>query len=237
MTRQKSFKTRVRARAEKTGERYTTARRHLLARSAEPAEPVAASPAPAGKEGPRRPSDDAVRRSTGRPYEEWFELLDRWGAGERSHKEIAAWLDAEHGTGGWWAQSVTVAYEQARGRRAPGQRSDGFEISASATVAMPVDDLYAAFADETLRRRWLPDAPLTIRTTQPGRSMRANWGDGSSRVNVYFAAKGDTKSHVAVVHERLADAAAAEEQKTYWRARLKELKALQARPAGTAVDG
>ena len=228
MTRQKSFKTRVRARAEKTGESYTTARRHLLARSEEPGESVAVSPPPTQEESGRRPSDDAVRRSTGRAYEEWFVVLDRWGAGERSHKEIATWLDAEHATGGWWAQSVTVAYEQARGRRAPGQRPDGFEISASATVAVPLEDLYAAFVEETLRRGWLPDAPLTVRTTQPGKSMRANWGDGFSRVNVYFAAKGDTKSHVAIVHERLADAAAAEEMKAYWRARLKELKALHA---------
>ena len=188
MTKQKSFKGRVRARMDKTSESYTTARRQLLAKAgpeatpepdATPAEPVAPPPdAP----GARRPySDEVIRANTGRGWDEWFALLDEWGAAERPHTEIARWVVAEHEVGGWWAQGVTVAYEQARGLRAPGQRRGGlFEASASKTVAVPVDRLYAAFADPDLRERWLPGATVELGTVHPGKSIRAAWDDGST---------------------------------------------------------
>jgi uncharacterized protein YndB with AHSA1/START domain len=229
MTKQKSFKGRVRARMEKTSESYTAARRQLLAKAgAEPTAPEAAGPAavPIDAPGAKRPySDDVLRANTGRTWDEWFALLDRWGAAERPHPEIARWLNEEHGVDGWWAQGVTVGYEQARGLRAPGQRRGGlFEASASKTVAVPVDRLYEAFMDPGLRERWLPGAKLEVRTAKPGKSIRANWDDGSTRLVIAFTARGDAKSQVALVHERVPDAEAAEAMKAYWRERVKELK-------------
>jgi hypothetical protein len=67
---------------------------------------------------PRRTSDKAVRRATGRGRNEWFALLDLWGAAHK-HRDIAAWIMQEHNVGNWWAQRLTVDYEQARGLRAP----------------------------------------------------------------------------------------------------------------------
>jgi hypothetical protein len=230
MTKQKSFKGRVRARMEKTSESYTAARRQLLAKAAETAEavaPEAAGPvAPVDAPGARRPySDDVLRASTGRTWDEWFALLDRWGAAERPHPEIARWLNQEHGVDGWWAQGVTVGYEQARGLRAPGQRRGGlFEVGASKTVAVPVDRLYEAFMDPGLRERWLPGVKLEVRTAKPAKSIRANWDDGSTRLVVDFTAKGEAKSQVALVHERVPDAEAAAQLKTWWRERVAVLK-------------
>ena len=227
MTKQKSFKGRVRARMEKTSESYTAARRQLLAKAgAEPAEvaaPEAAGPAaPVDASGARRPySDDVLRANTGRSWDEWFALLDRWGAAERPHPEIARWLNEEHGVPGWWAQGVTVAYEQARGLREPGQRRGGlYEVNASKTMAVPVERLYEAFADPALRGRWLPGAAFEVRTARPGRSIRANWEDGSTRLLVAFTARGEAKSQVAVTHERVPDSATADKLKAFWRERL-----------------
>ena len=82
MTKQKSFKGRVRARMEKTSESYTAARRQLLAKAgAESTAPEAAGPAaaPVNAPGAKRPySDDVLRANTGRTWDEWFALLDRW---------------------------------------------------------------------------------------------------------------------------------------------------------------
>jgi hypothetical protein len=235
MTKQKSFKARVRARMDKTSESYTAARRQLLAKAAADAEAPTdqPTPAPAGAVGPipdvpgaRRPySDEVIRANTGHSWDEWFELLDRWGAAERNHTEIARWVSQEHAVGGWWAQGVTVAYEQARGLRAPGQRRGGhFEVSASKTVAVPVERLYEAFADPALRERWLPGASFEVRTAHPGKSIRANWDDGSTRLVILFTAHGEAKSQVALVHERLPDAETAAELKPWWRARVADLK-------------
>ena len=216
MTRQKTFKRKVRARMQKTGESYTAARRRLIAAGERPEAEAAEFEPPM--------SDDAIRERTGRGWDEWFALLDAWEAASRPHPEIARWLREEHGVGGWSAQSVTVGYERARGLRAPGQRPDGWSVTASKTVAVPVERLYAAFGDDGLRERWLPGAELHVRTASPPKSARYDWEDGSTRVIVGFYAKGDGKSQVALEHARLPDADTAEEMKSWWRERVGALK-------------
>ena len=171
-------------------------------------------------------SDEAIRRRTGRGWEEWFDLLDEWGAAERPHREIARRVAERAGdrAAGLERPGGTVSYERARGLRAVGERPDGFTITASKTVAVPVDRLYDAFVDESLRERWLPDGELRERTASKPKSARFDWGDGETRVNVVFTAKGEAKSTVALQHERLADAAEAERMKAFWRERVAALK-------------
>ena len=210
MTTQQSFKRRVRARMEKTGESYTAARAQLLP-----------EPEP---EWEARISAEKVRERTGRTWNEWFALLDEWGAAEREHPEIAAWLNAEHGVPGWWAQGITVEYEKARGLRPQGGDRDGtLNVSASKTVAVPVDRLYEAFTEI---EAWAPGAPLRERTALPHRTARYDWGEGSTRVIVGFTAKGEGKSTVAISHERLPDGDSADAMRGYWRERLAVLKEL-----------
>lgn len=171
----------------------------------------------------RRP---ALRRATGRDYEEWFALLDEWGAPGRGFREISDWLIGEHGFTKWWAQKVIVEYEQARGLRPAGVRPDGtFTVGVSKTVAVGLQRLYDAFHDPDIRERWLPGVELRERGGQAGRSARFDWTDGS-RLSVGFTALGETKAQVSVEHERLPDAGSAEERKAYWRDRLTALKRL-----------
>ena len=39
------------------------------------------------------------------------------------------------------------SYERARGLRAPGEHADGFAVTASKTVGVPVERLFDAFVD------------------------------------------------------------------------------------------
>jgi hypothetical protein len=233
MTKQKSFKRRVRARMEKTSESYSAARLQLLAK-ATPAEELE-PPAPADSNPPQpvdtgveaaKTSDDAVALRTGREYGEWFALLDAWGAVERRHPEIARWLTEEHGINGWWAQSVTVAYEQARGLRVPGEHVDGFTVTASKTIDVPVERLFEAFSDDAFRATWLPADGLQVTTVNSPKSFRGKWGDDGSRIAAGFVAKSESKSMVAVAHEKLSSAEGAKQMKDFWGDRLKELKKL-----------
>ena len=217
MTKQRTFKRRVRERMEKTGESYTAARRMLIAAGQRPdASPPQFEPPVA---------EAKVVEATGRGWQEWFRILDEWGAAGRSHTEIARWLREELGVPGWYSQSITVGYERARGLRAPGQRPDGFAIGASRTVAVPGERLFEAFDDRALRERWLPGADLRVRTATAPRSARYDWEDGTTRVIVGFESAGAAKSQVALSHERLPDADTAEEMKAWWRERLSALKA------------
>jgi uncharacterized protein YndB with AHSA1/START domain len=217
MTRQKSFKHLVRSRMEKTGESYTAARTVLLA-----AEDSAAPDAP-----PFVISDAAIRKRTGRGWEEWFDLLDEWGATELPHKEIARRVAGalEIEPLGWNAQAITVSYERARGLRAVGERSDGFAATSQKTVAVPVERLFDAFVDPSLRARWLPGDELSERTATKPKSARFDWADGTTRVHVTFLDKGDGKSTVAVEHARLRDAGEADRMKAFWKEGLSSLKA------------
>jgi hypothetical protein len=90
VTVKKSLKRRVRARMSKTGERYAAARRPLIAKPTPSPETAAPSPAPDPASAPTFAaplgmSDDAVRRRTGKTWDEWFSILDSWGAADRTH--------------------------------------------------------------------------------------------------------------------------------------------------------
>jgi hypothetical protein len=215
MTEHRSFKRLVRARMAKTGESYTAARAMLL-RAEEPDATEVVRLAT---------SDDTIRRRTGRGWEKWFEILDEWGAAERTHREIARWVAAQQGVDplAWNAQAVVSSYERARGLRAVGEKEDGFAITASRTAPVAVRRLYEAFVDPSLRERWLPDGELTERTATEPKSARFDWGDSGTRVNVTFLAKGESKSTVALEHRRLADAEEADRMKAFWRRRLTTL--------------
>jgi hypothetical protein len=216
MTRQRSFKRLVRTRMEKTGESYTAARAVLLAGE----EPKAAT------EPPLATSDERIRERTGRGWEEWFDLLDDWGAAERTHRDIARWVADQLGIGPlvWDAQAITSSYERARGLRAVGETEDGFATSATRTVAVPVERLFDAVVDESQRRSWLPDGELSERTATRPKSARFDWGDGPSRVLVVFDAKGEGKSTMALQHVRLPDLGEADRMKAFWRERVDALK-------------
>jgi hypothetical protein len=218
MTEHKSFKRLVRARMAKTGESYTAARAMLL--RAEEREGTGADRVRLAT------SDENIRQRTGGGWEEWFELLDQWGAADRTHREIARWVAEQQGIEplAWNAQAIASSYELARGLRAVGEKEDGFAITASKTVAVTVERLYETVLDESMRDRWLPAGELSERTATKPKSARFDWGDGGTRVNVTFLAKGETKSTLALEHRRLANAEDAGRMKAYWRQRLAALK-------------
>ena len=178
-------------------------------------------------------SEDALFRTTGKTWAEWFALLDAWGAAERTHTEIARHVYETYAIDGWWAQGVTVGYERARGLRQRHQRPDGFSVNASKTVAAPLGRLYAALLDESLRDQWLEPGSLRMRTSQPERSARFDVVASGTLLTANFIAKGETKATVQLQELKLPTADEVEPRKAFWQARLNRLAALlTAEPAG-----
>jgi hypothetical protein len=116
---------------------------------------------------------------------------------------------------------VTVLYERDRGHRAKHQRPDGYSISASRTVAVPLPRLYQAWGDKQAGQ-WLKSEPFTVRKATKDRSMRITWPDGTN-LEVMFYPKGAGKSQVTVQHSKLKSAAAGEKLKKYWAGALDTL--------------
>jgi hypothetical protein len=171
-------------------------------------------------------SSEAVRAKTGKGWDEWFKLLDKAGAVEMKHTQIAAHLHDKLGCAGWWSQMIAVGYEQERGLRVKFQKCDGdFSGSASKTIAVALTPLFTAWTDAKVRRRWLPGAKFTVSKATANKSIRIVWDD-DTRVEVNFVGKGAGKSQVAVDHKKLADADAVAKAKEYWKAALERLKEL-----------
>jgi hypothetical protein len=228
MPTNKDFKHLVRARMQKTGEAYTTARAKLLQRQQRQPAPSEPPPEYAKLAGM---SDATIKARTGCTWERWVSALDRVGAHEWPHREIADYVHEKYKVPGWWTQTVTVGYERIKGLRAIGQRcGGGYEASKSKVFAAPLGRLYRAFHDARTRRRWLSGVKLTVRTAIPDKSMRVTWPDGTS-VELYFIGKGSAKSQVVVQHRKLADKTTADQMKAYWAERLGALQAILA-PAG-----
>jgi hypothetical protein len=172
-------------------------------------------------------SDEAIKKGSGKSWDEWFALLDAWGAMEKTHTEIARHISEELGIDGWWAQGVTVGYERARGMRAVNQTLNGFVMNASKMVNIPVNRLYAAFVDESNRDRWLEPGTLRLRTSQENRSARFDILTlEGSLLEVNFTAKSIAKSSAALQQGKLSDDEERAIWKTFWKERLERLAAL-----------
>lgn len=198
--------------------------------------------------------DDAVAAATGQPRATWFALLDAQDATSWTHQDIAVWLAREQGVDGWWAQSLTVAYEQERGMRAPGQRSDGtYEVSPSRSVAGTTADVYALVADDGSRARWLDPAlalvgageRLEVLGASPPKTVRLAWPagalgapadrDGRVTFTLYRPRRADGTPagtvRVTAQHGGLPTGDDVEALKSFWSARLEALAALAAQTA------
>ena len=235
MTRQKDLKRIIRTRMSKTGESYTAARAHVLAK------PTSHTPTPTKRSAPAKAEAISARavmpgvreatlvENTGHTWQQWVRLLDADDAATKSHRDIGVLLMEKHGVASWWAQCVTLGYERIKGLREPGQQRAGdYVFSKTRTFDVPVAALFEAWANDASRRRWL--GPLDVRRATPPKSMRLQPSDGTAVV-VTFTHKGDGKSLVDVTHSKLPTKAASDAAKRYWADRLDALKAWLAAPA------
>ena len=81
---------------------------------------------------------------------------------------------------------VAVGYERIEGLRVKNWKADGFALSASRVVTVPLASYYAEFSEPDRKKEWLGET-LRIRTANENRSMRFDGPgeEGISAVNFY----------------------------------------------------
>lgn len=207
MTRQESFKRRIRARMAKTGQRYSAARQTLIDQApAQGARTWAATP---------ETSDEAVRTATGRGWDEWCDVIDAWPGHTDGHTAIAAWLQDHHQIDGWWAQSVTVGYERITGRRLPYQRPDGtFSAGKSRIVHADHEALRAMLLDDADRADLFPGIETELRSRPSSKVLRLAVGGGIAQFSL--EPLGDGRVKAAIDHEGLPSFDDVQRWKQYW---------------------
>jgi hypothetical protein len=249
MTTDKARKRAVRTRMQKTGERYAAARRHVARPAIEGPAALEASPAPDLAPTPASPPAPApvpdldpgwpeatILKGTGHGWAHWLTLLDEAGAPGWTHTEIARWLVATQGIGGWWAQTVTVGYERARGRRAMHQTARGFEVSVSKTIRAPLSAVWGAVLDPDRRAAWLDEA-VTPTTSRDGVVARFTVPATGAALEVAFDPKAAERTTVTVAVRKLRDAEDIERHREVWRGHLRRLEATVLTDAAVAQPG
>jgi uncharacterized protein YndB with AHSA1/START domain len=194
------------------------------------------------KEGAR---DETILVKTGKSRGDWYAILDAFDCRSNGHKATAKFLEEVHGVGPWYAQTITVDYERARGIREIGQRDGGkFAVNVSRTISVPVERAWQAWADPAEMSAW-----FTTNATQdfreggsydngdgdkgiykkivPNERLHFTWENENhcpgSMVIVEFISKND-KTTVAITHEKLPDKAGCEDMKKGWTWALTSLK-------------
>jgi uncharacterized protein YndB with AHSA1/START domain len=194
-------------------------------------------------------SNEAIRDATGKSWEEWFALLDREGAMELSHKEIAARLveDGHIQEGDeWWAQTVTVGYEYARGRRVKGQTADaGFQVGVQRTLPIDAARLWTFITGPEGLSVWLGEGTEElalskgaafettdgttgeIRSVYPGEKLRLTWRPDTwaqeTTLQLYLDDKGG-KAALLFHHEKLESPEQRSRMKEHWRGVLERIE-------------
>src|SRR5688500_4502215 len=173
-------------------------------------------------------SDAAYRKATGKTWPQWRRVLRAMGAEKLPHADIEARLVADHDVPGWWAQTITVAFERAIGRREVGEVAGGFAASASKTIDGSKNKALLAWQELVGKRRAFNGVAFagapSVRRTPKWRYWRVALGDGS-RVIVGIGTKAGGKATLGLSHERLASAAAARRWKVFWRSFLQDIDA------------
>jgi hypothetical protein len=202
MTRQESFKRRIRARMEITGEKYGAARRVLIEqanRSGWVSEPDV--------------GDDRILEATGRGWDEWCSMIDGQPGRDAGHTAIAAHLVEHHGVDGWWAQTVTVGYERIRGIRLKYQVADGtFTAGKSKTVGIDNELLRKMLLVD--RADLFPGFETELRSKPESRNVRIAIGPGTAEFSLEPTRDGRTK--VTVSHAKLPTSAEVTAWRGYW---------------------
>lgn len=157
-------------------------------------------------------------------------MLDARGASELEHKEIAEFVRGELAneieSTGWWAQAVTVAYEQYIGRRQPGQMNDGtYEISVTKVVPGTKQDVFALWTEAYNGTKEFDGHRVdNIRTSSTPLRLywRCDFSDGS-RLAVAVEQKTPEKALIAIAHTKLGGDIDREQWQRYWRHALEKL--------------
>ena len=168
-----------------------------------------------------RVSDEAVKKATGKTWDEWFSILNKKGGKGMEHSDIAGFLSRSHIKNGWWAQMVTVEYERMTGKRALNQRIAGsYNVTAHRTLEMPLSSLYLAW-QRIARSAGLRRKKLEATTVRPQKSIR--YKSGEERIVVAFAPAGRGQSRIGIDHERLSTKEDVEKERVYWKKVLESL--------------
>jgi hypothetical protein len=176
---------------------------------------------------PRAMNTQAIEKATGKSWDEWLKVFEGMKARDLPHKEIVLKIIDVGGVTPWWAQMITVAYEQHIRRRIPGQRSSGkFQVTASRTVDGTLDAALKGWLRVTAGRREFLKVPIARPATISPKGKYIYWRCGlanGSRLDMSIYERAPGKTVIALGHENLASLKEIDRWRTFWKSQLAEV--------------
>jgi uncharacterized protein YndB with AHSA1/START domain len=192
-------------------------------------------------------SDAACKAATSRSIDQWFAELDALGGAALGRRELVHRIHTAANKNDWWATTIVVEYEKARGVFEKDGRPKGYSVCSTKTIAAPVERVFAAFGDPADLDRWLGEGTTiafadggeltnadgnraTFTRIRANKDLRLDWrspdlAPGTS-VEVLFADKGNGKTGITLNHNRIQDRLDADVLRATWARAFDRLKAV-----------
>ena len=192
-------------------------------------------------------TDAAAKEATGKTLQQWWKALDAQGGVAKGRRELVNWTYGEVNKDEWWATTIVVEYERARGAVEKDGRPKGYSICSTKTIAAAPETVSAAWLDAKQLSAWFGDQSrvdarvdgklgnedgdaATFTKIRAGKDLRLGWENPRhgppSVVEVLFQPKGEGKTGVVLNHTRIEDRKHADELRLCWGQALERLKAL-----------
>jgi uncharacterized protein YndB with AHSA1/START domain len=192
-------------------------------------------------------SSEAVKKATGKSWNEWLEQIDEAGGKKLSHKEIVAYLKSHFKISGWWQQMVAVGYEHARGKRVVGETADsGFQMGAQKMIPVPKKKLWDFMTSKEGLKLWIGETNNfelkkgSTFETKTGTTGEIRSFKDEDKIRLTLTPKGmnhqttlqvslfcprntRAKTNLRFHHEKLPSSKEREEMKRHWKKVLSEI--------------
>lgn len=190
--------------------------------------------------------DTSCRQATGKTLVQWFAELDRTPGLAAGRRALVQHVYDATGKDEWWATTIAVEFETARGQVEKDGKPKGYAICVTKTIAAPLAHVFAAFGDRQRLTVWfgkgadvtfadggtLQNADgdrLRFTRIRQDKDLRMQWLAEDlapeSQVEVLFADKGKGKVGITLNHTRIQARRDADLLRTGWGACFDRLKA------------
>jgi uncharacterized protein YndB with AHSA1/START domain len=168
---------------------------------------------------------EATREHTGKTPDEWFALVDTRLGRDLGRKAVGDFLFKEMKLDAWWATTLVVGYEAARGIVEKDGRPRGYAICVTKSIAAAPEKVFALIT----AANWAgPDTQVAVLKANPAKQIRfalkgESHPDGELVEIKLTPAAG--KCAIVLNHERIQDRGRADGLRDAWGSVLNEWKA------------
>jgi uncharacterized protein YndB with AHSA1/START domain len=189
-------------------------------------------------------ADADVRKRTGKTLDDWYRRLDASGVAGTGRRAATEHLMTEHELDAWWAQTIAVEYERARGQKERDGRPKGYSICVTKSITALPEAVFDSFGRAEMLSQWRGQATSDFREkgafrTEDGergefvklarpKTLRFTWSseaiaESLSLVELKLTPKGNGTALV-LNHERIQSRALADGLREAWGRGLTGLK-------------